>query len=230
MRRSWIVGSFACLCWLVPAQAWGHVTIGSGPAATGTASVVTFEIGHGCQGADTYRVDVEIPAGVTSVRPQPGDFGQAGVMTDDAGTIVLVSWQKPDSAVLTSDTQYYELHLLLKPPNDPFTTVYFPTHQHCRAADGTTIVSDWVGIDESDTNVEPAPSLRVVPAHLPGWNRFNVPVAVSDLAAFFPDAQIVWSGTAAYSVNPTTMELAVATDGVTQLDALRSGDEIWVRY
>jgi hypothetical protein len=35
---------------------------------------------------------------------------------------------------------------------------------------------------------------------------------------------------AAYSSNPTTLEQIKSTDGVSELTALESGDEIWVKY
>ena len=220
----------AVAAWLTPAVALGHVSIASGPAFADASGVVVFAVGHGCAGHDTSRVDIEIPAGVTSVRPEAGGFGQVDVTTDDAGTIVMVSFQKPDAAVLDADTQFYELKLRLKAPNAPFTTVHFPTHQTCGASDGTTEVVDWVALDESDPDVEPAPALHVLPARFPGWNKFAVPRAVTELDAFFPDAQIVWQGSAAYSVNPTTVELIRGTDGVSLLEALAAGSDIWVRY
>jgi hypothetical protein len=55
-------------------------------------------------------------------------------------------------------------------------------------------------------------------------------VSVADLGVYFTDAQIVWKGTAAYSLNPTTTELIKATSGASPLDALAAGDEIWVKY
>jgi len=133
--------------------------------------------------------------------------------------------------VLDSDTQYYKLILRLKAPDQPFSTVYFPSHQTCRAKDGTTTVVDWVGIDEAEgSGIEPAPALRVVPARFPGWNKFTMPGALTTLAPFFADAQIVWLGNSAYSSNPTTTELIAATSGVNSLSALQAGDQVWVKY
>ena len=225
---AWALG--AAMASLTPSVAFGHVSIASGPAFAGSTGIVVFAVGHGCEGHDTYRVDVEIPAGVTSVRPETSGFGQVDVTTDDAGTIVMVSFQKPDDAVLESDTQFYELKVRLKAPDAPFTTVHFPAHQTCRAPDGTTTVVDWVALDESDPDVEPAPALNVLPARFPGWNKFPVPRVVSDLDAFFGDAQIVWQGSAAYSINPTTLELIEGTQGVSVLERLTAGTDIWVRY
>jgi hypothetical protein len=69
-----------------------------------------------------------------------------------------------------------------------------------------------------------------VPARKTGWNKFTVPSDISDLSVFFSDAQIVWKGTAAYTSNPATAELAAGTSGVTELKELKANDEIWVRY
>lgn len=230
LERSLPLVAAAALAWLSPRVAFGHVSLTSGPAFANTNGVVVFGVGHGCEGHDTYRVDVEIPAGVTGVRPETSGFGQVDVTTDDAGTVVMVSFQKPDETVLEKDEQFYELKVRLKAPDAPFTSVYFPTHQTCRAPDGSTVVVDWVGLDETDADVEPAPVLHVVPPRFPGWNKFPVSRGSSELDAFFGDAQIVWQGNAAYSINPTTRELIAATSGVTPLSSLAANDEIWVRY
>jgi periplasmic copper chaperone A len=215
----------------VAGTAQAHVSIASGPVFANASQEVTFGVGHGCQGADTYRVQVEIPPGVTSIRPMTSDFGQVDVETDAAGAVVAVAWTKADASVVDGDTQYYKLLLRLKAPDQPFTTVFFPAHQTCRAADGTETVVDWVGIDEAaDSTVEPAPSLRILPARFPGWNRFMLGNRVDDLKAFFADAQIVWAGDKAYSINPTTSQLIAATAGVSTLTSLSVGDEIWVKY
>jgi len=222
----------AFLLVLLPAtQASAHVSIASGPAFANSSGEVAFTVGHGCEMADTYRVDVEIPAGVSSVRPETSDFGEVNVMTDDAGIVVMVSWQKSESAILPTDTQFYKLLVRLKAPDAPFTTLYFPAHQTCKAQDGTTTVVDWVGLDAADgLEVEPAPSLRILPPRFPGWNKLTVPARVDELGAFFGDAEIVWHGAAAFSINPTTVELIEQTDGVSLLSSIPAGGEIWVRY
>jgi periplasmic copper chaperone A len=230
MHRSFPLGLAAAFACFAPRAALAHVSIASGPAFADTSGVVVFAVGHGCEGHDTARVDIEIPPGVTSVRPETSGFGQVDVATDDAGTVVLVSFQKPDAAVLAADTQYYELRVRLKVPDAPFTTVHFPAHQTCRAPDGRTEVVDWVGLEPSAADVEPAPALHVLPPRFPGWNKFSVPAAVSDLPAFFSDAQIVWQADAAFSVNPATLELIRGTDGVGVLESLAAGRDIWVKY
>jgi len=226
-----IIAGFIAFGALKPANAHAHVSIASGLAFANTTQEVVFGVGHGCAGADTSSVQIEIPAGVGSVRPIASGFGQVDVETDASGAVVAVTWQKDDSSVLDVDAQYYKLTVRLKLPNEPFSTLYFPAHQTCRAKDGTTTVVDWVGIDVAEGgDVEPAPALRLVPARFPGWNKFTVPSALTDLASFFADAQIVWRANAAYSSSPTTTELIAGTSGVSSLSGLDAGDEIWVKY
>jgi len=218
----------------LPGLAQAHVSIASGPGFANTTQEVVFGVGHGCAGADTYRVRVQIPASVTSVRAMRGDFGAASVERDATGIITAVVWQKADADLLAEDVAYYKLVLRLKVPNAPFSTVYFPTQQTCRAPDGTMTTTAWIGLPTdpmADAGAEePAPALLVVPAHVPGWNKVTVPAAVTDLGVYFSDALIVWKGTAAFSANPATKEQIAATPGVTALTSLAANDEIWVKY
>jgi periplasmic copper chaperone A len=211
------------------ALAPAHISISSGPATANKSQEVAFSVGHGCEGADTASVTVEIPEGVTSVRPMTSDFGQTSLTTDDAGVVTAVTWTKLSSSVLPADVAYYKLIVRLKTPDAPFSTLHFPTHQTCLDADGKESVVDWVALEETP-DAEPAPALTIVPPRFPGWNKLTVSQDISDLAVFFADAQIVWKGDAAYSINPTTVELIGETDGVTRLEKLRAKDEVWVRY
>lgn len=215
---------------VTPAIADAHVSVASGLGFANTTQEIAFGVGHGCAGADTYSVRIEIPAGVTSVRPERSDFGKVSVEKNVAGDVTAVVWQKPDAELLEGDISYYKLTVRLKVPNQPFTTLYFPTHQTCKASDGTLSSTDWIGTPTSGAGVEPAPALNIVPARKAGWNKFTVPSALSDLSSFFSDAQIVWKGTAAYSANPATVELVKATSGVSTLTELQANDEVWVKY
>jgi uncharacterized protein YcnI len=216
--------------------AHAHISISSGIGAANTTQEVAFGVGHGCAGADTVAVRVTIPAGVTSVRPMRSDFGKVSVEKDAAGTITAVSWTKATADALDADIAYYKLIVRLKTPNLPFTTLVLPALQTCRAMDGTMSTVDWKALPGAPTpdagEDEPAPTLPLVPAHKPGWNKVAVPVALAaaDLATYFADAQIVWKGTAAYSASATTTGQITATAGVTPLTALAAGDEIWVKY
>lgn len=85
---------------LPPALASAHVSVFSGPTFAGVTQKVRFGVGHGCSGADTYSVRIEIPAGVSSVRPESSAFGKARVEKNDADDVVAVMWQKSDADAL----------------------------------------------------------------------------------------------------------------------------------
>lgn len=225
---------FGALVLFATPMVGAHVSIVSGAAFANTSQIVTFGVGHGCAGADTFSVEVTIPPSVTSVRLLPSEFGRATFQTDSAGAVTSVTWQKELSAVLPADTGYYELRVRFRVPDAPFSTVYFPSRQTCRAANGTMTTTDWVGLPgmmgPDGGTLEPAPALVVLPARQPGWNRYTVARDVSDLATYFRDASIVWSGAAAYSINPSTATLITSTPGVTALTTIRASEQIWVRY
>jgi periplasmic copper chaperone A len=231
MKRHAAATLIATGVWVLAGGASAHVSIVSGPGFADNSQEISFGVGHGCEGSDTLSVRVEIPPEVVSVRALNSDLGPARVELDDAGLVRAVSWEKNESSVLDGDYNYYKVTLRLKVPNAPFTALYFPTRQVCRSPDGEETVVDWVSTDpEPAEGSEPAPALTILPKRFPGWNKFTLAAAVSDPAVFFADAQIVWKGDAAYSANPFTTELIGQTEGVSALESLDAGDEVWVKY
>lgn len=111
---------------LLPRLTHAHISVASGPGFANTTQEVAFGVGHGCAGADTFRVRIDIPSSVTSVRPQRSDFGRVSVEKDATGAITAVVWQKADLDALEADIAYYKLVIRLKVPNLPFSTVYLP--------------------------------------------------------------------------------------------------------
>lgn len=210
-----------------------HVSVVGGTGFANQTQEIKFGVGHGCAGVDTLSVRVEIPAGVTSVRAIGSTLGAPTVELNDAGVVTAVTWQKPTSALVEGDPNYYTVSIRAKLPDAPFSTLYFPTRQICSTPSGVKSPPvDWSAIGEPvDAGAdEPAPSLLLLPARSPGWNKYVVPKPLANLKAAFGDAQIVWRGTAAFSANAATTELISATSGVTALTALAAGDIVWVRY
>ena len=233
------IGLIVFVAALFPISAQAHVGV-QGPAFAGKSQVLTFSIGHGCAGADTYRLELEIPESVSSVRVLPSACGEAEVTRNADGAVTAVSWSK--ATVRNSDDSYYQFQLRIGVPNVPFTSVYFPAKQYCRSAEGEESVVEWIGTDghhdhegpeldggAPEEAAEPAPALFVLPPRLPGCNKYVLTDHVHDMAVF-DDALIVWSGNAAYSSNPTTKEQIVAEEDVTVLTEAHPGTEIWVKY
>lgn len=225
MRIKAIFASIAGSALLLSSVALAHVSV-TGPGVAGTNQVLSFNVGHGCEGADTYRIEVQIPEEVLSLRPMPGGaFGDAVLTKNAEGLVTQVAWEKP--TVIDADEQYYQLHIRMRIPDMPFQTLYFPVVQYCRTAEGVESVTNWTALPGEKG--EPAADLVILPERLPGWNKYTVPAAIDDLS-MFDDAQIVWSGDAAYSANPTTMELINDEPNVTVLTQIAAGAEIWVKY
>jgi len=198
-------------------------------AVAGRSYELVLAVPHGCSytaaggaeaHADTYRVEVAIPAGFTGVRPiVDGVFGRPTIAK--TGDVVnTLTWTKGTSYDSTDDDQSYRIGLRGTAPNAPFTTVAFNVKQYCRNPQGgADIVVDWAQYGSPASNQ--SPKVKIYPARTPGWNKFSVAAnnekhTKADVTAlmtdFFSDAQIVWltpgtnTGTGAWSANPNTVQ------------------------
>lgn len=230
--RSLIIASVL----LATTPAVAHVSLASGPAAANKSQKITFGVGHGCHigdiEADTYKVRVDIPAGITSVRAFTSDFGKPKMIRDTGGAIIAVEWQKPLADLQDDeDTQYYEITIRAKVADVPFTQIKFDIHQTCRTTAGVEQTVIWNEAPGGTGNT--SPMLTVVPPRTPGWNKYVIPAAIpeANIPMYFADALIAWRGTSAYSSNPNTAAMIATTSGVTPLTGdLQANDELWVRY
>jgi uncharacterized protein YcnI len=193
-----------------------HVTFVDNTAEAGRSFIAVANINHGCEDEsgthDTYKVEMELPAGVTA-RPMGSALGAASV--DDSGDPVKLVWQRDSSAVGASDTLFYQVSFRFTVPTTPLAALAFRTTQYC--AGGTQLV--WEGVD--------APTLQIVPVHVNGWNKYTAQadIALAAIAATFADAQIVWAGSQAYSANPVVAALIQNA-----LTVIPAGTEYWVKY
>jgi uncharacterized protein YcnI len=232
MRKASFLALAAAL-FLVARDARAHVSAVTTTAFANQTQIVTFGVGHGCAGVDTFSLRVEVPAGVTSVRAVRSTLGPARIETDATGAVTAVTWEKALADVAEGDPNYYEVSIRAKIPDAPFTALAFRARQICSTPAGVKSPPvDWYATaDAPDAGSgEPAPRVLVLPARSPGWNKFTAPVDVTDLKAFFADAQIVWRGTAAFSANPNTAALIATTAGATALTSVAAGDVLWVKY
>lgn len=201
-----------------------HVSFSVNAATAGRSFVASASIPHGCtisEGSnagsyDTYKVRIELPEGITA-RPMHSSLGNASIETS-AGETHLV-WEKPIGNVELSDTHFYRLEFRFSVPNTPLTSLTFRTTQYCSDGEQEVATVVW---EEGD-----APSIKVLPARAPGWNKYTAQTDISleMLQRYFSDAQIVWAGNNAYSANSATAELI--TSPITSISA---GTEYWVKY
>jgi uncharacterized protein YcnI len=148
-----------------------HVTAQPNEAAADSYFVTAFSVPHGCDGSATIAVRMKIPDGVTSVKPQMKAGWEVSIKTRNldkpaaAGhgataseTVDQVAWRGGP----LPDTLFDTFGLLMKLPDAPGQTLYFPVIQECQQG-----VHRWIEIPTGQQTWgdlrEPAPFLRLKP-------------------------------------------------------------------
>lgn len=133
-----------------PLAASAHVALASATStAPGTVSVITFSLGHACDGSPTTAVAIDLPAPMSGVVPTAKAGWQVASETDAAGTTVTYTADTPlaDGIRDTFDVQAYL-------PEDA-TELVMPATQTCVEGGYT-----WDGSDAD----HPAPTLVLAAA------------------------------------------------------------------
>jgi uncharacterized protein YcnI len=165
-----VLASLGALC-VATGGASAHVTLERREAPADSFYKATLRAPHGCKGSPTQRLRVRLPDGVTAVKPQPKqgwkleitrtklakplDDGHGGKITE---TVSEVSW----SGGRLLDEHFDEFAIMMRLPDAPGTTLYFPVVQECEQG-----VHRWIEIPEPGKSArdykEPAPALRLTP-------------------------------------------------------------------
>ncbi|MGH8506358.1 MAG: YcnI family protein [Stenotrophobium sp.] len=175
-----IAFALACACAsLTPAYA--HVVVHPSEGAAGSYFQTEFVVPHGCGDSPTVALRIRIPDGVLSARPQmkPGWAvsikihkldkpikGPEGKILDER--VDEVEWRGGPLPVDQFDT----FGLMMKLPDTPGETLYFPVEQECQKG-----ASHWTEIPASSGDMHtgghdhggnamkhPAPAIRILPA------------------------------------------------------------------
>jgi uncharacterized protein YcnI len=219
---------------LFASVAQAHVSVVSSTAYANNYYQVVLSIPHGCDGADTERVEVEIPDTMVSVKPII-DFSSAnvpvGIETQQtSGEVSKLIFTREQTA--GTDNTIYTVSFRGKLADVPFTTQYFPTTQYCVGGG----IAAWTGTSSghdhgssTESTELPSPSVFVYPARHTGWNQYTAPDHLHDMT-IFSDAEIIWKGSAGYSPNPTTMDLIEADEDSSTLSEIHTDESFWVKY
>lgn len=212
-------GIFLGLVQAVEAHVSFVVNATSIPVA-GKSYTATLNVGHGCEDAggtlyDTEILEVNIPPTFTKVRPMDAAWGAATIEKDMDGNVTKLIWTRT-AATQAEDSHLYQVTFKGSLPNEPLTTLGFVATQRCN---GGTLETIWEGAE--------TPTLKLLPARLPGWNKYTAQADMDEatLKAYFGDALIVWYNNTAYSANPVTTTLIT-----NPLTAIPAGGEFWVKY
>ncbi|WP_165355011.1 YcnI family protein [Nocardioides oleivorans] len=167
--------SAIALSLVAPASA--HVTATPSSSAAGAYTVVTFSVGHGCEGSPTTGIEIQVPESVLAVTPSRNPFYDvekkmeqlAEPLTDSHGNEVT---ERVASIAYTATTplpdgqrDWFELSLQL--PDTEGETLSFPTIQTCEKGE-----TRWVEVpaegQDADALESPAPAFEITAASAEG--------------------------------------------------------------
>jgi uncharacterized protein YcnI len=155
------------------APASAHVTATPSTAAAGAYTVVTFSVGHGCEGSPTTRIEIQVPESVLSVTPTRNPYYDVektmvdldDPVTDAHGNEVT---ERVASIVYTADTPLPEgqrdtFELSFQLPDAEGEVLAFPTVQTCQEGETgwVEVPAEGQDVDELDS---PAPAFEILPA------------------------------------------------------------------
>jgi uncharacterized protein YcnI len=155
-----ILGTLAAAAALVTTAgtANAHATLqlyGSTPTAGGYGHMF-LRVPHGCDGAATDTIKVQIPAGFTSVKPQAKAGWNVSTVKADGKNVSEVIW----SGGSLADSNFDDFGLSVKYPATA-GTYYAPTVQLCGTASAAWTQIPAAGQDSHSLD-HPAPSVKVV--------------------------------------------------------------------
>jgi uncharacterized protein YcnI len=152
-------------------DAFAHVTLETGEAKAGSTYKAVLRVPHGCSGAATVAIRVQIPDGVIAVKPMPHPgwelttkveaYPEPVKYYEDTLTegVREIAW----SGGSLPDAWYDEFVFRGKLPDAAGTTLYFPVVQECEGG----VADRWIEIPEAGKSADdyptPAPALKLLP-------------------------------------------------------------------
>lgn len=167
-------GAAAALALGLAAPASAHVTVTPSETAAGAYTVLTFSVGHGCDGSPTTGIRIQIPEGINAVTPTRNDYyavtkqaeqldppvtdAHGNELTERVATVTYTA--RTDLPDGFRDT--FELSLQL-PEDAEGQTMTFPVVQSCVQGENPWTEVPAEGQSEDDLEY-PAPAFTVTAA------------------------------------------------------------------
>jgi periplasmic copper chaperone A len=165
------LGAAAPLC-LLSSMTLAHITLETQSASVGSTYKAILRVGHGCEGAATLKVRVQIPEGVISVKPMPKAGWELNTVEapykqsyDYYGTPATAGVREIVWTGKLLDKHYDEFvfRAYLTDSLKPDTSLYFPAVQDCEG----NKAERWIEIPaegkSADDYKSPAPGLKLRP-------------------------------------------------------------------
>lgn len=130
------LGAGVLLALAAPLSASAHVSVSASTTAAGAYSVLTFSVGHGCEGSPTQVVAITLPESIDEVTPTVNPNWTISRVADGERTSQIVYTANTPLAADQRDT--FELSLALV--GEEGDVLEFPTLQTCEVGE-----TNWVG-------------------------------------------------------------------------------------
>ena len=149
--------------------AMAHIGLAGGEAVVGSTFRATLVAGHGCAGAATTQIRVQIPEGFYNVRPMPkagwqletvtGAYEQpfenhGTTLTEGVKEIIWSGGELPDSQF-----DEFVFRGTFGANLEPGTMFYFPVLQQCGEVEDA-----WIDTSGDEDAEYPAPAVELLPA------------------------------------------------------------------
>ena len=179
----------AAITFLVAAPASAHVTVTPTETAAGAYSVLTFSVGHGCEGSPTNKITIQVPEGINTVTPTRQPFYDVKVTTEKLAEPVKDAHgneltERDATIVYTAKTPLpdgqrdaFEVSLQLPEKEG---TLSFPTVQTCEKGETAWIEETPEGATEEPES--PAPAFEVTAAETEDGHGHGVDEAAEKAA------------------------------------------------
>jgi periplasmic copper chaperone A len=164
--------ALACLC-VGAAQA--HITLETQQAAVKSTYKAVLRVGHGCEGAASLKIRVQIPDGVIAVKPMPkpdwvletikAPYKQPAKYFDEALSegVREITWT---GKLLDEHYDEFIFRAYLSEGLKPDTILYFPAVQECEGGKADRWIEIPAEGKSADDYKYPAPGLQLTPARL----------------------------------------------------------------
>ena len=140
-----------------PLAASAHIELDASATAPASLSVLTFAVGHGCEGSATTALAIRFPADVQAVKPTLAPGWSVAEQEAADGTTVTYTADAPLPDALRATVQ---VEALLPVDGAAGDVVAFPTLQTC--VEGST---DWAETPAAGTEPDlPAPAITLTDA------------------------------------------------------------------
>jgi uncharacterized protein YcnI len=173
LRAGVVTGAAGGLVALAALPAAAHVTVTPTVTAAGAYTVLTFSVPHGCDGAGTTKVAIQIPEQINAVTPTINQGWTVEKVKAPLDPPVKDSHgneltERVSEIVYTAKTPLPEGHrdafeLSLKLPETPGETLAFPAVQTCEQGETAWVQLPAAGQDADELEA-PAPAFVVTEA------------------------------------------------------------------